>query len=386
MKPLYIQTPEALRSLCEQLAAASVLALDTEFMRETTYYPQLALIQVCSDQVLACIDPVALSGKGDLEPFWQLMDVPHIVKVFHSGRQDLELFLQESGRLPQQVFDSQVAGSVLGYGNQIGYANLVELILGVALDKSHTRTDWLRRPLDEGQLQYAYDDVRYLLQIYHRLHAELVSHGRETWLQGEFAAMSDTATYHTHPEELWRGVKGYQTLRGASLAVLQQLAAWRDQLARERNQPRRRILKDEVLLEAARRLCDNEEKLGRLAGVSADLVRRYGAAIIDAVKRGRALPREQWPQLPHRHQLSNSQEALVDALMAVTRLIGERNSISVNSLTTRKELEQLVVGEQELPVLQGWRAHLLGTQLQAFIAGGLRLSVLQGELDVGSAG
>jgi ribonuclease D len=378
MTDLYIDSPAALKQFCAQLRSRGSpwIALDTEFIREKTYYPQLCLIQIAYPEQVAYIDPLAFS---DLEPLFAVLFDPSLLKVLHSAYQDLEIFFHLCGSVPTPVFDTQLAATLLGYGEQVSYAALVEDLLGVELDKSQTRTDWGRRPLDAAQLAYAADDVHYLCEVYRRLRSELENCNRLDWLNEDFAELCNPERYQVHPREVWRRLKGNQQLRGIQLAVLRALAAWREEQARTLNRPRRWILGDEVLLELARHMPQDEEQLRRLR-LDPSMLRRYGQTLLALIATARDEPREQWPKLPPRLQLSPVQEALVDAMMAVVRLRGAQKAINPQMLASRKDLERLLSADQDVPLLHGWRAALAGRAVQALLHGKLHLEVRNGEL------
>lgn len=295
MQERYVDTPDALHALCAEIAGSPRLMLDTEFMREKTYRAQLCLIQVCDGQVAACIDPLALD---DLSPLYALLFNPNIVKVLHAARQDLEIFLDLTGKLPAPIFDTQIAAALAGHADQIGYGNLVRELLGVDLDKSHTRTDWSRRPLDRQQMRYALDDVRYLVTVFDRLNAELARRGRLDWLQPDFDALTDPALYRNDPADAWQRVKGAGKLKPKQLAVLAELAAWRERKAQDSNRPRRWILADDPLLALARIQPDNENKLASIRGLEAGHAKKSGKELLEHIRTALARPKETWPRLP----------------------------------------------------------------------------------------
>jgi ribonuclease D len=383
MTALYIDQPQALTELCARLRGSSWIALDTEFIREKTYYPQLCLLQVATDELIACVDPLVLA---DLEPLLEVLYDPAITKVLHSVHQDLEIFFYLRGAVPGPVFDTQLAATLLGQGEQIGYAALVKALLGVELDKSQTRTDWSRRPLDAAQLDYAADDVRYLRAVYHQQCAELTRRQRLDWLAEDFKALCDPSHYALQPEQLWRRVKGHQQLRGIQLAVLRALSSWREEQAIAANRPRRWIVGDEVLLDLARQLPKNLERLQRIRGLEPNLLRRHGQTLLNLIARACREPAEQWPRLPSLRRLSQAQEAVVDTLSALVRLRGDQQGVSPQTLASRQDLERLLTGDTEIPLLQGWRAMLVGRELQALLRGELRLEIKAGELAVVAAG
>jgi len=380
MSYLYIETTAALQSLCTDLRNSPWLTLDTEFIRERTYYPELCLIQVANDKTVACIDPLALDT---LDPLLDLLYEPNIVKVLHAARQDLEIFFNLRGALPTPIFDTQIAATVLGYGDQIGYGNLVQKMLGVNLDKAHSRTDWSIRPLSPDQLDYAADDVRYLRDVYLKQLQELQRLGREEWLSEDFRRLSEVGLYQPDSAEVWQRIKGVQHLKkGNQLWLARELAAWREQQARERNKPRKWILSDEVLLEVARLMPTSQDQLKRIRGLEDKRIHSIGGLIIDKAKAARDSQREQWPELEARTRLSDEQEAVLEVLMGVVKLQAQQNNVSPASLTGRRELELLLTGQTELDILHGWRGELCGHLLRDLLQGKHRLSIQGGKLAI----
>lgn len=368
--PPLVDTPDALAELVADLRDQSWLAVDTEFLRERTYYPQLCLIQVATPTGrVACIDPLALT---DLAPLWSVLTDPGITKVFHAAAQDVEVLLQAAGAVPAPLFDTQIAAALSGLGDQVGYARLVEARLGVKLDKSASRADWSQRPLEPELLRYAGDDVRYLAELYPALRDELAARDRLDWLDEDFAGLADPAAYANPPAEAWRRVRGHHQLDGAGRGILQALAAWREEAAADADRPRGWLVRDELLLEIARRRPRNAQRLNKLRG-SNKLDAASREALLARVNATLDSPPAQWPAVAPRPQLEPAGEAAVDALMAVARLAAEEAGVSVASLTARKELERLVAGETDLPVLQGWRGELAGRRLHAWLAGEIAL-------------
>ncbi len=375
----FIDTAEALNALCASLHGSPWIALDTEFMREKTYYPQLCLIQIASEDIIACIDPLTLDT---LDPLMALLLDENITKVLHAAHQDLEIIYHLTQAVPQPLFDTQVAASLLGLGEQIGYGKLVQTLLDVELDKSHTRTDWSRRPLDEAQLRYAADDVRYLGRMYQIQQESLREKGRLDWLADDFTALADPARYAQDPQQAWRRIKGVQRLKGRQLAALATLAAWRENTARSQNKPRKWILADEIILDLARFQPTDEAQMGRIRGLEPGKIKRFGREILGAVEEAKTLPEADWPSLKRGPVLSPDQDALVDVLMGLLRACANQNAISATAIGARKDLERLVLGETDLDLLHGWRAELAGKQLAALLAGQLQLHIEQGRLKV----
>lgn len=380
---IFINTETGLAELCDRLRGQPVLALDTEFLRERTYHAQLCLLQVAGEGIIACVDPLAID---DLGPLLDIIYDTDVIKLMHSARQDMEIFFDLRGDLPRPLFDTQVAATLMGFGDQVGYANLVKSLLGVELDKLHTRTDWSQRPLDEAQLKYAADDVRYLLEIYQYQVKVLKEKGRVSWLQEDFDQLTNVSTYAPHGDTLWQRVKGKQRLKGAQLAILRDLAIWREERAQKINRPRRWILKDDVMVDIARFAPKDMTGLEKIRGLEAKTIQSQGQEILAVIKKARDSDRETWPKLKEWLRLTPSQDALVDILMAVLRLRGAEQEISPALLANRKELESLVLGATDSPVIHGWRAELVGHELQAVLAGNRVLRVINGKLELADAG
>ncbi|MCB1785058.1 MAG: ribonuclease D [Gammaproteobacteria bacterium] len=384
MREEYIDTPDALATLCEELKHSEWLALDTEFIREKTYYPRLCLIQVSNGEVAACIDPLRLP---DLQPFLDVLYDGAILKVLHAARQDLEIFLHDYDGLPMPVFDTQPAAALLGHGDQIGYANLVKLLLGVELPKDQSRTDWSQRPLEDDQLRYALDDVVFLGQIYLHMRGHLFDRERLQWLAADFAPLTDPQTYYPDPQTMWRRIKGKHLLRGRQLAVLQKLAAWREIQARERDLPRKWILKDEVMIDLSRRMPRDPGGLAKIRGLEPAQIRREGEVLIELVSAGIELPRDQWPREKDRPApLDAQQEAMVDLLSAALRLIADQHQLSPMAIASRKELEGFVRGDPDSGLHDGWRKSLVGETLGALMRGEKRLELRDGRLELSETG
>lgn len=374
----YIDTPGALLKLCAHLQDSAWIALDTEFMREKTYFPQLCLIQAANEKVVACIDPLRID---DLSPLFDLLYQERIVKVLHAAQQDLEIFYHLNDGVPKPLFDTQIAASLLGYGDQVSYAGLVQNMLGIELGKTQTRTDWSQRPLAAEQLNYAADDVYYLGQVYLRLRSELTRRGRLDWLAEDFAALADAERYYTHPETAWLRIRGYARLRGVKLATLSALAAWREREAVSSDKPRRWIVGDEVLLDLARRMPDSLEVLSKVRGLNTAKINRYGGTLLATIAAARAMPRKNWPQLPDQVVTKPEQEPLLDALQAIIRLVAMRHEISPANLAGRRELEKLLSGS-DIALMHGWRAAIAGNEVKAFLAGQTQLAMQKGMLQL----
>ena len=373
MKELFIDSQDNLLKLCSLIEASDVIAIDTEFLREKTYYAQLCLIQIATDDLIACVDPLSIPK---LDPFLDLLYQPERLKVLHSARQDLEIFFDLTGELPKPIFDTQIAATLLGYGDQLGYANLVKAMMSISVDKEHARTDWSKRPLDDAQIHYAMNDVRYLIPIYHQQLKRLTEMGRELWLQTDFDYLSDKRLYSPEPEQLWKRVKGTRMLKRGQLVVLQQLSMWREQRAKEWNRPRKWVLPDDVLVDIARRCPASMEALEKIRGWN-NYIKKSAIEILKLIEKANSVPESQWPVADRAKPLTVQQEALADLLMSVVRICALENDVTPAVLVTRKELESLVVGERNLSVLSGWRQELVGRELLDCIDGKKVISVNQ---------
>jgi len=375
----YIDSDEALARFCAALGEAPYCAIDTEFIRESTYYAELALIQIGSGDQFACIDPLAIT---DFKPFAELLVKPDLVKVFHSSSQDLEILYQKFGQLPTPVFDTQLAAAVLGYNHQISYADLVQQITGVTLEKKHTRANWMRRPLSQDELDYAMDDVRYLLAVYEALNEKLESTRRYSWMEKDLRAMSDPVNYQVDMAQLWKRLKGVQKLKGEKLQIASELVQWREEVAQRQNRPRRWIVKDEVIVDLARQKPADIETLSRIRDLSDKTVNRHGDRLLQIVAHAAQADAAQWPQHDSIKSLNQQQLALGDCLMALCRVIADQNQIALATLATRKDIDSLLLNQKSSRLTQGWRFSMAGEQLLEFIHGQSSISVDQEKLSL----
>ena len=376
----YIDTPHALSAFLQQAQAAEWVALDTEFIREKTYYPRLCLIQVATPDTLACIDPL---GIDDLSPFFAWLDNPAMTKVFHAAWQDLEIFCHLSGRVPAPIFDTQIAAAVLGLGDQLGYARLVEELLEVQLDKSQSRTDWSRRPLNKQQLEYAIDDVRYLREIYPLLQQQLTETKRANWLGKPFQRLSDPAEYQPDPRSIWKKVKGVQLLKPKQLAVLRELAAWREERAIGKNLPRRWLLSDEVLVDMSRMKTREAADFEQIRGLSAEQISRHAETWLGLIRTGQALPPEEWPELPRRRKLDSELSLLADLLMVVVNQQALENNISAQMIATRSQVEKMLT-EGRSNLSDDWRGGLVNEAFDQLLSGKYCIQVKKHQVCIGS--
>lgn len=375
----FINTPETLAQACDKLQHAKVLCVDTEFHREKTYYPQFALLQIASTEHCFVIDPLAFSN---LKPLWDILLNPSILKVFHAGRQDLEIILQHAGALPLPIFDTQIAAALLGYGQQIGFGNLVQRIVKKELAKGESFSDWLHRPLTAQQLQYAADDVIYLMPIYQALKEKLQATKRLAWLEEEQSTLTSLNTYENNQEDVFWRVKGVNKLKPRQLAVLRELSAWREREAQHKDLPRRRMLADEPLLELAKRDNLNMDVMARMRGLNAGVIRRFGEEWIALYEKGIHCPEEDMPKHPSHHHNTAGTDMRMELLSTLLNLKAEELSISSTILASKSELGALASWghhcKAELPdlsCLHGWRFELVGKDLLRLLRGELAMSI-----------
>lgn len=378
---MYIRDTESLAEVIESLLAAPVVAVDTEFMRERTYYARLCLVQLGTAEEAFVVDAMALDGK--LEPLARLLTAPHVVKVVHAGSQDIEILLRATGSTVAPVFDTQIAATLAGFPVQVGYAQLVKDLLGVHVDKSDTFTDWAARPLTQEQIEYAEADVRYLPQVYERLRDRLEREGRLAWLAEDFERLADPQTYDVDPYEQYRRVKRASSLDRRGLAVLRELAAWRETEAQRRDTPRRWLISDESLVEIARRTPDTLAELTRIRGVNDKVAARNGAAVIAAIRAGQAVPEDELPRLPRKDRIPSGAQAVADLLSAVLRIRAREHNVATTLLASRDELERFAAGDRDgHPLSSGWRHTLVGAELAAIADGAMAVRVVDGRLAV----
>jgi len=375
----YIDSADALAVFCNTLHDAPWLALDTEFIREKTYYPKLCLIQIAVPGHIACIDPLRIA---DLTPVLNLLYSPAVVKVLHACSQDLEIFFHMKADVPRPVFDTQLAAPLLGLPEQMGYGNFVTEMLGLTLDKAQARTDWSHRPLQTTQLSYAADDVRYLAEIYPEIRQRLSDLGRLQWLNSEFAEYERTERYQNDPSDAWKRLRGLDKLRSRGLAIIQLLAEWREQTARHKNLPRNWVVRDDVLFDIARLAPDNPAKLGRIRNLQAKTIERYGARLIGLVQEASRREPQPLPGWKKRSKPTAQEEALADILHAQLRLLADRHRINSTVLASRKDLLELARGDADVAVLHGWRREMVGAELLAICEGQRIVSVDNGKVVV----
>ncbi|MGQ3674386.1 ribonuclease D [Xanthobacter sp. TB0139] len=374
-----ITTTDALATACERLARHPFITVDTEFLRETTFWPKLCLVQVASPEDAFLID--ALAEGLDLAPFYKLMGNERVMKVFHAGRQDIEIIWHQAHLIPHPVFDTQVAAMALGYGDSISYDQLVQRVCGESIDKSSRFTDWSRRPLSKAQLSYALADVTHLRDIYTRLTADLENRNRAEWVGEEMHVLTSPATYEQHPEKAWERLKS-RARKPRDLAVLMEVAAWREQEAQSRDLPRGRIIKDDVVGEIATQQPQTPEKLAELRSLPKGFERsRYGEAVLEAVKRGLARDTKNLPRIVRGKPLPNGASATMELLKVLLRMTAEEHDVAAKVIATTDDLERIAVDDNaDVPALSGWRRELFGEKALALKAGRLALAVQKGHV------
>ncbi|MBK1664632.1 ribonuclease D [Rhodospirillum rubrum] len=354
-----ISTTKDLADFCARLSTESFVTVDTEFMREKTYWPKLCLIQLAGTTEAHCVDPLA--PDIDMAPLFALMANESVLKVFHAARQDLEIFLHESGHLPKPIFDTQVAAMVCGFGDSVGYETLVAKLAKARIDKSMRFTDWARRPLNDRQLVYAAGDVTHLRVVYERLAETLAANGRTAWLDQEMAILTDPAHYRVEPEDAWMRIKA-RSRSARFLALLQELAAWRERTAQERDLPRNRVMRDEGLLEIAASAPTTPEALSQLRSVSKGMAEgTMGLGILEAVRLAQAIPDKALPHPPDREDLPQGLGPVVDLLKVLLKMKCEEAGVAQKLVANMNDLEHIAADDNaDVLAMEGWRRALFG--------------------------
>jgi ribonuclease D len=349
----------ALAAFCGRLADSPYITIDTEFMRERTYWPQLCLVQVANATEAQAIDPLA--PGIDLQPLFEVLENPKVLKVFHAARQDVEIFFHLAGKVPAPIFDTQVAAMVCGFGDAVSYETLAAKLAKARIDKSQRFTDWSQRPLAERQLVYAMADVTHLRLAYEKLARQLERDGRADWLKDEMAVLTDPATYRLDPEESWRRLKP-RTNNARTLMLLKALAAWREREAQARDLPRQRVVRDEALLEIASSAPTTIDDLARTRGLSRGLADgRMGAAILATVSQALAVPESQWPVPEARFELPRGLGPVVDLLKVLLKLKCDEHDVAQRLIASSSDLEAIAADDAaNVPALHGWRRALFG--------------------------
>ena len=368
-----ITTTDELAAFCKSLAGAEFVAVDTEFMRERTYWPKLCLAQVAGPDEAAAID--ALAEGIDLSPLDELMGNPDVLKVFHAARQDLEIFYPRMNKVPGPLFDTQVAAMVCGHGEAASYESLATKLAKARIDKSSRFTDWSRRPLSERQITYAISDVTHLRVVYEALKRQLEKSGRLNWITEEMAVLNDPGTYRADPEHAWRRLKP----RGASprlLGTLKEVAAWRERTAQRIDIPRQRLLRDEQLLEIASHAPKTVEELALTRGLGRGFAEGWqGREILEAIEKARKMPDAQLPTRERAPEQLRAPGAVVDMLRTLLRLKAEQAGVAARLVASADEIDRLAAGKRDVHVLQGWRNEIFGRDATAMIEGRVALAL-----------
>lgn len=375
---MYVSTPSELAEFCERASSSRVLAVDTEFLREKTYYPRLCLVQVAAGDEIAAVDPILID---DLTPLKALLEDPSVTKVFHACSQDIEVLLDGLGCACAPVFDTQVAAAFLGMRQQVSYGSLVDAYCGIHLPKAESLTDWSRRPLDPEQLAYAEDDVRYLPGIYETMMSRLIELDRLSWVEPEMAELADPARVRRDPREAFLRLRRSGSLTRRQLAVAREVCAWREEVAARRDVPRKWVISDEVAVEVCKRAPTSLERLRRIRGID-QLGERDGARLVAAVGRGLACPAEECPKVTRHARPSAETESVIDLMYAVLRLVSERSGVATQLIATRDDLLDFVSDRERARLSRSWRWELAGRTLDRLLAGEVGLTVKEGRIEL----
>ena len=372
--PVLITDTDTLVALCERLMTEPYVTIDTEFMRERTYYPELCVVQLAGEIDVAIVD--AQAPGIDLSPLGLLLADSNVVKVFHAARQDVEIFLELFGSVPTPIFDTQVAAMVAGFGDQVGYDALVSSLTGGQIDKAHRFSDWSVRPLSPAQVTYAAADVTYLRHVYERLRERLARDGRLDWVAEEMAVLALPGTYRPDPEVMWERLRP-RTGNRRMLGLLRAAAAWREREAQRVNIPRQRLLKDESLLEIAATAPGSAEALARVRGISRGFAEgRSGTGLVAALQEAAALPESELPDAPRSKDGPRASPALVSLLKVLLAAKCEEHNVAPKLLASSDDLDRLATeAEPDIPALQGWRRDMFGADALALKAGAITLGV-----------
>jgi ribonuclease D len=372
---MIIQNQDELNALCKGLAAQPYFTIDTEFLREKTYYPKLCLVQVSGpDGKAAAIDP--LVGNLDLEPLYALLSNERVLKVFHAGRQDLEIFYRLTGKVVKPFFDTQIAAMVCGYGDSIGYESLVRNITGNSLDKSVQFTDWSQRPLSKRQIDYALGDVTYLVQIYKHMAEELEKQGRTEWVFEEEEILADPATYENHPEEAYQRIK-MRSPKPKTLAVLRALASWREKRAQDRDIPRTWVMRDDTLADMAAQMPTSPEQLAKIRNMSTDFANGHiGQQLLQTIQEALASDKNTWPQPEQKNFFPHTATATVDVLKMLLKVQSLEHGVATKLIASKEDIEAIAIEKNpDVPALKGWRYEVFGKDAMELKKGQLAIGL-----------
>ena len=377
---MYIASQADLEAFVERARKSSVLAVDTEFLREKTYYPKLCLLQMATDDERVIVDPFAVD---DLKVLREPFENPDIVKVFHAAHQDIEIILYDIGCVPHPLFDTQVAATMLGQSQQIGYGALVQSLCGVKLKKTDSFTDWTVRPLSDSQLEYALDDVEYLPRMYEIQRNSLIEKGRLEWLEAEFREMEKPESYLVDERERFRRLKHFTQLSRRQMAAAREMAAWREIEARKRNVPRKWVLTDEQIVEACKREPRTIDDLFMIRGMRERLTTRDARDVMELVVSALDSAPDTWPELPTAGKSEPNVDVEVDLLMSIVRIRARQHDIAIPTLASHADLVAIARGHYEgVDVLRGWRRELVGAELLDLLEGRISLSIEDGKVAI----
>lgn len=379
MEITLVNTNEELKEICQQAAKSSIIAIDTEFKRETTYHPKACLIQLATEDLVTCIDPF---GIDDFAPLKDILFDPKITKIFHAARQDLEIFHFLFNQLPSPIFDTQIAAALLGLAEQIGYANLAKQMLDVELDKSLTRADWEKRPIPRKQIEYAANDVIYLLKIYHKQIQLLRENHRIHWLDNDFQALLDTKLYVPSPDTAWKKIKNYHRLSLRQRAIAFTVTQWRETVALERDRPRTFIIKNQSILDLANQQPCTLSDLQDIRDIHPSLIRRDGETLLALINEAGNMTEADCPKTKTPTILSAEQSLLLSSLQTLIQIKAKQHHIDSSYLCTKKELEKVIRQDDDAALLKGWKYELAGKDVERFIRGEIKLEVKSGSVQL----
>ena len=377
-----ITTSDELAAVVSELSKSDFVTVDTEFIRETTFWPELCLIQMAAPGVTALVDPLA--HGMNLGPFFELMANEKVTKVFHAARQDIEIIFNRGNLIPHPVFDTQVAAMVCGFGDSVSYEQLVQKLSGGQIDKSSRFTDWRQRPLTDKQLIYALADVTHLIEVYEKLRDEIDKEGRAEWLTEEMEILTARRTYDPHPEDAWKRLK-MRMRKPQELAVLQAVATWREFEARERNVPRGRVIKDDAIYEVAQQQPRDAAALARLRTIPKGWERSGQATgLLAAVNTALSIPKDQMPRLPQQNHSPEGSAAAAELLKVLLKLVSDEENVAAKMLASTDDIERIAAeGEKaNVAALQGWRREVFGEKALMLVQGRLALKFDQRKVSV----
>lgn len=376
---MFINDQRELAAFVQRASSSKVLAIDTEFLRERTYYARLCLLQMATEEETVIVDPFAIE---DLTVLADVLVDPSVMKLFHAGSQDIEILYRETGVIPQPLFDTQIAAALLGHTQQIGYGALVNNMCGIQLKKIDSFTDWSRRPLSKSQVDYAADDVIYLPKIYDKMCKQLTSKGRLKWLDSDFAELGDPRKYETVDEDRFRKLKRVSSLNRRQLSAARELAAWRERRAKKHDIPRKWVITDEQIVEACKREARSIDELFMVRGLSDKLSTKDAREVVETLGRGLDKPQSEWPSSDHGSHNEANVDIQLDVMSALVRLRARQNNIAFQTLASHSDLAQVARGHLDVEVLQGWRREIVGNELLALLDGRVTLSLHDGNLKV----